>query len=41
MGTGTFGGMACDSLLGRDYEWELLPLGLDQGLGAVAWSPPR
>jgi aryl-alcohol dehydrogenase-like predicted oxidoreductase len=27
------------SLLGRDYEWELLPLGLDQGLGAVAWSP--
>ena len=27
------------SLLGRDYEWELLPLGLDQGLGAVVWSP--
>ena len=27
------------SLLGRDYEWELLPLGLDQGVGAVVWSP--
>jgi aryl-alcohol dehydrogenase-like predicted oxidoreductase len=27
------------SLLGRDYEWELMPLGLDQGLGAVVWSP--
>jgi aryl-alcohol dehydrogenase-like predicted oxidoreductase len=27
------------SLLGRDFEWELLPLGLDQGLGAVVWSP--
>ena len=27
------------SLIGRDYEWELLPLGLDQGLGAVIWSP--
>src|SRR6202000_3164178 len=27
------------SLVGRDYEWELLPLGLDQGLGAVVWSP--
>ncbi|MEJ0026912.1 MAG: aldo/keto reductase [Rhizomicrobium sp.] len=27
------------SLIGRDYEWELLPLGLDQGLGAVVWSP--
>ncbi|MFD8937954.1 aldo/keto reductase [Streptomyces sp. NPDC059578] len=27
------------SLLGRDYEWELMPLGLDQGLGALAWSP--
>ncbi len=21
------------SLIGRDYEWELMPLGLDQGLG--------
>lgn len=27
------------SLLGRDYEWELLPLGMDQGIGAVVWSP--
>ncbi|MFG2666349.1 aldo/keto reductase [Streptomyces sp. NPDC048387] len=27
------------SLIGRDYEWELLPLGLDQGLGAIVWSP--
>ena len=27
------------SLVGRDYEWELMPLGQDQGLGAVVWSP--
>ena len=27
------------SLLGRDYEWELMPLGRDQGLGALVWSP--
>src|SRR3546814_5099408 len=27
------------SLAGRDYEWELMPLGLDQGIGAVVWSP--
>ena len=27
------------SLIGRDYEWELMPLGLDQGLGAMVWSP--
>jgi aryl-alcohol dehydrogenase-like predicted oxidoreductase len=27
------------SLLGREYEWELMPLGLDQGVGAVVWSP--
>ncbi|KPI12537.1 Aryl-alcohol dehydrogenase (NADP(+)) [Actinobacteria bacterium OK074] len=27
------------SLVGRDYEWELMPLGRDQGLGAVVWSP--
>jgi aryl-alcohol dehydrogenase-like predicted oxidoreductase len=27
------------SLVGREYEWELMPLGLDQGLGAVVWSP--
>jgi len=30
---------AYDSLLGRDYEWELMPLGLDQKVGAVVWSP--
>ncbi|ADW67214.1 aldo/keto reductase [Granulicella tundricola] len=27
------------SLLNRDYEWELMPLGQDQGIGAVIWSP--
>jgi len=27
------------SLIGRDYEWELMPLGLDQKVGAVIWSP--
>lgn len=27
------------SLVGRDYEWELMPLGIDQGLGAIVWSP--
>jgi len=27
------------SLAGRDYEWELMPLGLDQKVGAVVWSP--
>jgi aryl-alcohol dehydrogenase-like predicted oxidoreductase len=27
------------SLVGRDYEWELMPLGIDQGVGAVVWSP--
>jgi aryl-alcohol dehydrogenase-like predicted oxidoreductase len=27
------------SLIGRDYEWELMPLALDQGLGALIWSP--
>ena len=27
------------SLVGRDYEWELMPLALDQGLGALVWSP--
>ncbi len=27
------------SLVGRDYEWELMPLGLDQRVGALAWSP--
>ena len=27
------------SLVGRDYEWELMPLALDQGVGCVVWSP--
>jgi aryl-alcohol dehydrogenase-like predicted oxidoreductase len=27
------------SLVGREYEWELMPLGLDQKVGAVVWSP--
>jgi aryl-alcohol dehydrogenase-like predicted oxidoreductase len=27
------------SLVGRDYEWELMPLGRDQGVGALVWSP--
>lgn len=27
------------SLLNRDYEWELMPLGIDQHVGALIWSP--
>jgi len=27
------------SLLNREYEWELMPLGSDQGVGALIWSP--
>ncbi|MQT12967.1 aldo/keto reductase [Segnochrobactrum spirostomi] len=27
------------SLIGRDYEWDLMPLDADQGLGALVWSP--
>jgi aryl-alcohol dehydrogenase-like predicted oxidoreductase len=27
------------SLVGRDYEWELMPLALDQKVGTVIWSP--
>ena len=27
------------SLIGRDYETELMPLGVDQKVGAVVWSP--
>jgi aryl-alcohol dehydrogenase-like predicted oxidoreductase len=27
------------SLIGRHYEWELMPLALDQKVGAVVWSP--
>lgn len=27
------------SLIGREYEWELMPLGLDQKVGMLVWSP--
>src|SRR6478609_6003417 len=27
------------SLVGRDYEWELMPLAIDQKVGTVVWSP--
>jgi aryl-alcohol dehydrogenase-like predicted oxidoreductase len=27
------------SVIGRDYEQELMPLGIDQGVGAIIWSP--
>ena len=27
------------SLIGRDFEWELMPLGLDQKVGTIVWSP--
>src|SRR5262249_34398137 len=27
------------SLIGRDFEWELMPLALNQGVGTVVWSP--
>ena len=27
------------SLIGREYEWELMPLAHDQNIGAVVWSP--
>jgi aryl-alcohol dehydrogenase-like predicted oxidoreductase len=27
------------SLIGRDYEWELMPLALDQKVAAIIWSP--
>ncbi len=27
------------SLVGRDFEWDLMPHGRDQGLGAIVWSP--
>src|SRR5258706_1555557 len=27
------------SLLGRDFEWELMPLGLDQKVATIVWSP--
>ncbi|GAB3998084.1 aldo/keto reductase [Spirosoma daeguense] len=27
------------SLVNREYEWELMPLGIDQQVGALVWSP--
>jgi aryl-alcohol dehydrogenase-like predicted oxidoreductase len=27
------------SLIGREFEWELMPLALDQGVGTAVWSP--
>ena len=27
------------SLIGREYEWELMPLALDRKVGALVWSP--
>ncbi len=27
------------SLVGREYEWELMPLALNQGIGTLVWSP--
>lgn len=27
------------SLIGREYEWELMPLGVDQKVGLLVWSP--
>jgi aryl-alcohol dehydrogenase-like predicted oxidoreductase len=27
------------SMIGRDFEWELMPLGVDQNIGTLVWSP--
>lgn len=27
------------SLINREYEWELMPLGVDQKIGSIIWSP--
>ena len=27
------------SLVGREYEWELMPLGMEHGVSALVWSP--
>lgn len=27
------------SLLNRDFEWELMPLGIEENIGAIIWSP--
>ena len=33
------GHQAYYSLVNRDFEWELMPLGIDQGVGTLVWSP--
>ncbi|TGD80375.1 aldo/keto reductase [Hymenobacter wooponensis] len=33
------GHQAYYSLANREFEWELMPLGLDQGVGTLVWSP--
>lgn len=33
------GHQAYYSLIGRDYEWELMPLAIDQKIGTIVWSP--
>lgn len=33
------GHQAYYSLVGREYEWELMPLALDQNIGTIVWSP--
>ena len=27
------------SLINRDFEWELMPVGIDQKVGTIVWSP--
>ncbi len=38
-GTRYVGHQVYYSLIGREYESELIPLALDQGVGALVWSP--
>jgi aryl-alcohol dehydrogenase-like predicted oxidoreductase len=33
------GHQAYYSLIGREYEWELMPLAIDQKIGTMVWSP--
>lgn len=33
------GHQAYYSLVNRDFEWELMPLGIDQNIGTLVWSP--
>jgi aryl-alcohol dehydrogenase-like predicted oxidoreductase len=33
------GHQAYYSLINRDFEWELMPLGIDQKVGTIVWSP--